>query len=337
MIVRRLLALTVALSAALPLTAVAVPSASAAATNPGGRVTNVNRASQILASYTRIARTPGGARYMVIRDTTRFIPALKGSVRVSKVRNRRFTLTYFGDQACLTYTRPTSANGTTHTRITAGTCTANQRHPRQSLMASATRIGTYATRLMSSATRTYYTGALNRLVANKTLRQYAQASATAGVRISGVSDKNNDGLDDDGRVTFRRGDHAVCAELPITPGAKAHYYRSDCRDLPARDTTAGYRPIQLLWSTERIGSKAIDLYAVIGAFIYNDGAAADQLSPAQVAEVMAAAYPMTATHPTSRTWIITDPKTGCTGRMGWPQDQVRNGSWAPKPDITCPQ
>jgi hypothetical protein len=47
----------------------------------------------------------------------------------------------------------------------------------------------------------------------------ADCGCTAGVRITGVritgfTDRNRDGLDDDGRATFRTEGRAVCAQLP---------------------------------------------------------------------------------------------------------------------------
>lgn len=337
MVIRRLVVLTSALAVALPLAAVAAAPADAAGARPGGSVTNTNAAIKLLqgvADFNYVRGTVASARSLALHQMHGRI--WKGLSWAGKIHDHRFTFTYLGDQACLDYTGPVS-NPPTEPRVTGGTCTARERHPKTSPEAAARRIAALSTRLASSKTKKDETALLDLSVSMSLLPKYARAAASKGVQISGVVDANNDHLDDDGRVTFRRNGRAVCAELPITRDGKARVYRTDCRNLPTRDTTAAYKPVLQVLSGQRIQMKVVRLDQTIGSFMEQYGIAADQLSPTQVAAVLAAVHPMTATHPSSTVWVITDPTTGCTGTVTWPQDQLQNSSAGGYLVIACPQ
>jgi hypothetical protein len=225
---------TLVLAAVTALAPIAVISAPAADARPrtghASHVDGVPNPSETRAwsRAAREARSARAGRTMLLADLGALPPAMRRLYRVGAVRHGAFTFSAVGELSCLSW----HARG--QSTFTAGPCRRPARHRvRTPLRDAAVAVGVWADVAARSAG---VEGVLKTVdVTNLTAR--SGMLAPRGVVVTGVVDRNRDGLDDDARVAFRKDGRVVCARLPLTVRGRPLVFRIGCRRLPRRDLT----------------------------------------------------------------------------------------------------
>jgi len=236
-----------ALMCAAPL---AAPAQAAPTTPVDGVYTAANRNYAVAAGreLLRGADTTRAARAH-LRAEIHDLPAdQRPFFAVGPLRGRSFTVRVVADYACL--------NATPGVRtVRAGACSPGDAPTALSPLRTAAlsvdvlRVGTLDTSFPS----TYWHGLDPRRLAT-----FAGSAAPSGGRAAGITDRDEDGLDDDGRVTFRKDGSAVCLVLPLDDESSTRVVNTACGDLPARSThdlsRAGQRA-QLIDATTQVAEQ----------------------------------------------------------------------------------
>jgi len=128
-------------------------------------------------------------------------------VHVGVLRGGRFTVTAISDQVCVNAER----HGTG--RVHDGACTLADRRASMTPLQDSANLLLLAAR--DSFRHTSRVEALRELLEMPGISWVAQLIAPHQVQVSGLVDRDRNGLDDDGRVGFHAGGRSVCATLPI--------------------------------------------------------------------------------------------------------------------------
>ena len=167
---------------------------------------------------------------------------------VGPLRGSSFTIRVVADYACL------SATPSART-VRPGACRRDDALTKQvPLRTAALSVDVlHVSALDTSFPSTYWHGLDPRRLAT-----FASSAAPTGGRAAGITDRDDDGLDDDGRVTFRRGGSAVCLELPLDNESSTRVVNTACGDLPARSThdmSKAVQRAQLLDATKQVAEQ----------------------------------------------------------------------------------
>jgi hypothetical protein len=206
-------------------------------------------------AYSTAAALPGHnaveARRMAVANLVKSSPkALRPYLHVGPVHRHRFTVTIVGDQACAFY-RP----GRPHV-AKVGPCAPSDRirlaSPRR---ATAFVVGfAYDDSLGDVHRHRARVRLISNLFSRRTLANVAWSYAPRGVGVAGLIDHNEDGLDDDARITLHSDGHVTCLRLGVYPGQKSTYSAGICRNLEPR--RIHYPPRRATLSPWVVGSPA---------------------------------------------------------------------------------
>jgi hypothetical protein len=158
-------------------------------------------------------------------------PELRRHIEVGPLHGRRFTFTIVGDQACAAWPR----GGGSH-RAFPGPCVPRDRVTlRNPLRATATVVGfLYDDTLGEASTHRQRVSLMGQLFTRPSLANLTWTYAPRGVGVSGLIDDDNDGLDDDARVTLHADSRARCLRLGVYPGQHSTSSWGECRNLEPR-------------------------------------------------------------------------------------------------------
>jgi hypothetical protein len=157
-------------------------------------------------------------------------PELRHHVSIGPVRGDRFTVTIVGDQACAIW-----PSGRPH-RAKPGPCAAADRvRLRNPLKATAHVVGSlYDHSLGDARTHRQRVEIMSLLFPRAAMANVAWTYAPPGVGVAGLIDDDEDGLDDDARVTLHGGGRALCLRLGAYPGQRSTSSWGQCRNLEPR-------------------------------------------------------------------------------------------------------
>ena len=232
---RRRTAVAAAYAAALAL--IASSPAATAVMAPGQRAADgttievVNRNYALVASR-GLPHDAERARAALLEEVSSVPRAVRGYFEVGDLTTdglgvRRFTFTAVADQACLSW----SSDG--ERSRTPGPCTSAEALQSSTPLRDAGRVLGFSA---LDAGRENGMEGLSGALRVGALKFIAGVMAPPGARVTGLTDRDEDHLDDDGRVTFRHAGDAVCVQLPVHLHTEARVVGRACSDLADRST-----------------------------------------------------------------------------------------------------
>lgn len=162
-----------------------------------------------------------------VRDQLRPRKAMRPFIDVTPVTDGDFTLTMLADQACLSQE---SENALID--VVRGACDGDP-------VASSRRPLTDLVRLLEAGRpgRRFPLAVAVFFQHVSAPGMIAAADRSIAVVRSSVTDRDRDGLEDDGRYQVRRAGTSYCLQLPVTREQRTRLVRKRCAVLPARDLT----------------------------------------------------------------------------------------------------
>jgi hypothetical protein len=156
---------------------------------------------------------------------------LRRYIDIGDVRGNRFTVTFVGDQACAIW-----RSGRRPHVATPGPCAAADRiRLRNPLRATARVVGfLYDDALGDARTHRQRVNLMGQLFTRASMANLTWTYAPRGVGVAGLIDKDQDGLDDDARLTLHGDGRALCLRLGVYPGQSSTSSWGQCRYLKPR-------------------------------------------------------------------------------------------------------
>jgi hypothetical protein len=228
---------TVAAACAVALALIATSSAATAVMAPGQRRADGTNIEVVNRNYALVASR--GLPHDAERAQATLLEAISsvpravrgyfvvGDLSTDELAARRFTFTAVADQACLSW----SSDG--ERSRTQGPCTSAEALRSDTPLRDA---GTVLGFSALDAGRENGIEGLADALRVGSLKFVAGLMAPPTSRVTGLTDRDEDHLDDDGRITFRRAGDAVCVQLPVHLKAEARVVSGACSDLADRST-----------------------------------------------------------------------------------------------------